>query len=90
MTKHKVTKESFQVKVHNPEEDKIFSQQPLTFEQAILALDEEKDLYIDAPIDSLCHHLNGSVEREPMQEILLFMAEQKGWPVYICQGHDEA
>jgi len=31
----------------------------------------------------------GSVEREPMQEILLFMAEQKGWPVYIYHEKDQ-
>jgi hypothetical protein len=59
----------------------------LTFEEAIQALDAGKGLYIDAPLESLCHHLHGSVDREPMQELLLFMAETKGWPVYICHGH---
>ncbi len=61
--------------------------QSLTFEEAIQALDKGKDLYIEAPTESLCHHLHGSVNREPVQELLLFMAEQKGWPVYMCHGH---
>jgi len=80
MAKHKITETSL---------TKSISSQSLTFEQAIQALDDGQDLYIDAPIDSLCHHLHGSVEREPMQEVLLFMAEQKGWPIYVCKGHDE-
>jgi hypothetical protein len=65
------------------------TEKKLTFEEAIQALDEGKDLYIEAPIESLCHHLHGSVDREPTQELLLFMAEQKGWPIYICHGHSE-